>query len=88
MSVNRSLSLCSFNLHGFKNGSNTASDLCKSFDLVLLQENWLRKDNLPDADFRGMCKCCVQPACLFENLTFLSSFLLHYLELFRRSFTQ
>jgi len=48
MSVNRTLSLCSFNLHGFKNGFNTGRVLCKSFDLVLLQEHWLRKDNLPD----------------------------------------
>jgi len=37
---------------------------------------------------RGMCKCCVQLACLFENLTFISSFLLHYLELFQRHFAQ
>jgi len=35
---------------------------------------------------QSMCKCCVQPACRFENLTFISSFPLHYLELFRRYF--
>jgi exonuclease III len=48
MSVNRTLYVCSFNLHGFKSGCNTASDLCKSYDLVLLQKHWLRKDNLPN----------------------------------------
>jgi exonuclease III len=46
MADKQSLSVCSFNLHGFKNGFNTARDLCNSFDLVAVQEHWLRKDNL------------------------------------------
>ena len=46
MAVNPELSTCSYNMHGFRNGLNTVIDLCSTFNLVAVQEHWLRSDNL------------------------------------------
>ena len=33
-------------MHGFLNGLSMAKELCHKFDIILLQEHWLFKDNL------------------------------------------
>jgi exonuclease III len=33
-------------MHGFNNGSSMVRDLCLTYDIILLQEIWLLKDNL------------------------------------------
>jgi exonuclease III len=48
--------ICSFNMHGFNTGQSMARTLCKSYDIIMLQEHWLLKDtltnlNLIDTDF-------------------------------------
>jgi len=40
------LKVTSFNVHGVKSSSNTIQDLCKKFDIILLQEHWLYPDDL------------------------------------------
>ena len=42
----KSLKICSYNMHGFKNGVSTVQDLCLNYDIILLQEHWLLKANL------------------------------------------
>ena len=42
----RSIKICSYNMHGFKNGVSTVQDLCLKYDIILLQEHWLLKGNL------------------------------------------
>lgn len=42
--------ICSYNMHGFKNGLPMARELCKTHDLILLQEHWLLKNNLDKLD--------------------------------------
>ena len=40
------LSFCTYNMHGFKTGFNTLNELCNPYDLIAVQEHWLRKDNM------------------------------------------
>ena len=42
----KSLKICSYNMHGFKNGVSTVQDLCLNYDVILLQEHFLLKTNL------------------------------------------
>ncbi len=41
------LSICSFNCRSFKCNAAVVSDLCNSYDIVLLQEHWLLPHELP-----------------------------------------
>jgi hypothetical protein len=46
--------ICSFNLHGFNTGlSYIARMLCKSYDIIILQEHWLLKDTLTNLNLIG-----------------------------------
>jgi hypothetical protein len=44
------LSVCTYNMHGFNQGSNLLSNLCAELefntDVILLQEHWLTPDNM------------------------------------------
>jgi len=46
IAINKSIRICSYNMHGFNNGISTVQDLCLSYDIILLQEHWLLKANL------------------------------------------
>ena len=53
------LQIASFNCHSFKNSINEIQDLCKTGDLVFLQETWLSKVELSllndvDVNFHGI----------------------------------
>ena len=39
------INLCSFNMHGYNNGYDYVTSLSNKFDLVCIQEHWLRPDN-------------------------------------------
>lgn len=40
------LNFASYNLHGFKNGYSLLLDLCRSHQIIGVQEHWLTKQNL------------------------------------------
>jgi exonuclease III len=44
------LRLCSFNMHGYRNGLSMANSLCSDHDIILLQEHWLMKHELHKMD--------------------------------------
>ena len=46
------LNLCSFNMHGFNNGVDFVMSMSQQFDIICLQEHWLRPgDTLPFNNF-------------------------------------
>ena len=56
MAHNQHFRLCSINMHGFNNGHIMAKSICIDYDIILLQEHWLLRDNVSklgemDADF-------------------------------------
>ena len=56
----KSIKVCSYNMHGFKNGVSTVQDLCLNYDIILLQEHWLLKANLNkigdiNVNFQAFC---------------------------------
>ena len=40
------ISIGAYNLHGFNNGSILLPELCKSVDILAIEEHWLAPDNL------------------------------------------
>ena len=40
------LTLCSFNMFGFRNGLSMLNHLCQSHLIIGVQEHWIREDNL------------------------------------------
>jgi len=75
-SDNASLSVVSYNMHGFNQGSHTVRDLINEFgsDIFLLQEHWLTPANLGrfDVEFpRYICfgssamRSCVESGVLY-----------------------
>ena len=40
------LKICLYNMHGYNHGLPMVRDLCLNYDIILLQEHWLLKDNL------------------------------------------
>jgi len=41
-----SFTISTFNMHGFRNGVSCVSNLCKTCDLVAVEEHWLSRDKL------------------------------------------
>ena len=44
------IKICSYNMHGFNNGVSIEKSLCKTHDIILLQEHWLLTSNLYKID--------------------------------------
>src|SRR6266516_2240724 len=40
------LKICSYNMYGFANGLPLLYSLCKSYDIIMLQEHWLTTNEL------------------------------------------
>ena len=45
MADNLLFRLCSFNMHSFNNGFIMVKSICKAYDIILLQEHLLLRDN-------------------------------------------
>lgn len=50
MAVINSLSLCSYNMFGYRNGFSMLNELCNKYLIVAIQEFWLREDELDKLD--------------------------------------
>jgi exonuclease III len=42
--------ICTYNMHGFRQGIDCLRELCKSMDIILVQEHWLAPDDLIKLD--------------------------------------
>src|SRR3989442_3579489 len=45
------LKTCSYNMFGFNNGLSMLNNLCKNFDVILLQEHWLTSNDLSKLNY-------------------------------------
>ena len=46
MAVTNSLSICSYNMFGYRNGLSMIDELCNNHNIIAIQEHWLREEEL------------------------------------------
>ena len=63
------MKVCSFNLHGLNQGKTYLEELCKTFDIVFVQEHWLAPFNLTDLNSISSSLTCYAVSAMADVIS-------------------